>query len=98
MDGVQGPELLPDRKGLEALARDPDLAVKVQGIGRGAKVNAACSDGTLHRMEARLQARLGQLERRKRHYQRSAARKTRLNRALADAAMGRAGRPHRRRW
>ena len=74
-DAVQGPELLPDEQRLEVLARDPDLAGKVHGIDRGVKVNAACSDGTMHRMEDRLQARIGQLERRKRHYQRSAARK-----------------------
>jgi len=74
-DGVQGPELLPDENRLEALAGDPDLAAKVQGIDRGVKVNAAGSDGTMHRLDDSIQARIGQLERRKRHYQRRAARK-----------------------
>ena len=73
-DCVQGPEMLADEARLQALAGQPDLEGKVQGIDRGVVLNAACSDGSTFAMEDDAKARFEWLEKRRRGYQRKAAR------------------------
>jgi putative transposase len=90
-DALAGPEMLPDEERLKALAKEPGLANKVQGIDRGVAVNAACSGGAMFKMNAEAQEQIKKVEKRRRHYQRLAARKP-LGSRRRDKAISHASR------
>ncbi len=90
-DSLQGPEMLPDEERLKVLATDPDLEDKVLGIDRGVVFNAACSDGSTFVMKDAAKDRIKRLEKRRRHYQRQAARGQKGSRCR-DKVLGKAAR------
>ena len=90
-DCVQGPEMLADEARLQALAGQPDLEGKVQGIDRGVVLNAACSDGPTFAMKDEAKDRIKRLEKRRRGYQRKAARGKKGSHRR-DKVLGRAAR------
>ncbi len=90
-DGLQGPEMLPDEDRLKALATAPDLENRVMGIDRGVVFNAACSDGSTFGLKDEAKARIKRLEKRRRHYQRRAARGQKGSRRR-DKILGKAAR------
>ena len=88
---VQGPEMLPDKARLKGLAEQSGLETKVQGIDRGILFNAACSDGSTFAMKDEVKARIKRLEKRKKSYQRKAARGEKGSRRR-DKVLGKAAR------
>jgi len=90
-DCVQGPEMLPDEDRIKALATATDLETKVLGIDRGVVFNAACSDGSTFKLKDEAKDRLKRLEKRRRHYQRQAARGRKGSRRR-DKVLGQAAR------
>ena len=84
-DALEGPELLPDEERLKALAQDPDLDAKVQGIDRGIVVPAATSGGGLYQLDDAAKERLKRLEKQRKHYQRAVARKPKGSRRREKA-------------
>jgi putative transposase len=73
-DCIQGPEMAPDEDRLKVLAQAPDLESKVGGIDRGVVFNAACSDGSTFCLEDEAKEQIKRLEKRRKGYQRRAAR------------------------
>ena len=90
-DCVQGPEMLPDEARLKALSKDTDLESKVKGIDRGVVFNAACSDGSTFKLEDEAKEQVKWLEKRRKGYQRKAARGKKGSRRR-DKVMGKAAR------
>ena len=90
-DSVQGPEMLPDEDRLKDLAGQADLESKVQGIDRGIVFNAACSNGSTFKMDDEAIERLKRLEKRRKGYQRKAARGKKGSRRR-DKVLGKAAR------
>jgi putative transposase len=90
-DCVHGPEMLPDEDRLKALATATDLEAKVLGIDRGIVFNAACSDSSTFKLKDEAKDRFKRLEKRRRHYQRQAARGREGSRRR-DKVLGKAAR------
>ena len=90
-DGLEGPEMAPDEARLKALAKLPDLEGKVLGIDRGVVFNAACSDGSTFKVDDKAKERLRSLEKRRKGYQRKAAR-GKVGSRRRDKVLGKASR------
>ena len=89
-DCVQGPEMRPDEERLKDMAASA-LEDKVLGIDRGIVFNAACSDGSVFAMKGEAKDRIKRLEKRRRGYQRKAARGE-LGSRRRDKVLGKAAR------
>jgi len=86
-DVLQGPELAKDEARLSELAGLPagEVETLVEGLDRGIRFHAACSNGACYAMEAKAKRKIARLEGRRKHFQRAAARKRKGSRRREKA-------------